>query len=179
MDNLIRYENYKPLYEADEIPMDLEDFDPEAFKKSASEWKKHVKSGDSDVDNTGLNFPNIKAVFGREDYNLRFAIAQALYLAGLNLFPTNKYHSKDIQAWDLANMGNTMTYYIGEAPQNAKLKNVTVEQLKAIKPLLLKVASDMEKYIGAFKNGKAQYTAKAMQAWPEIKAAKAALAKAL
>jgi hypothetical protein len=179
MDNLIRYENYKPLYEADEIPMDLEDFDPEAFKKAVEDWKRHTKSGDTDVDNSGLSFVNIKQVFGREDYNFRVAIAQALYLAGMNLFPTNKYHAKDIQSFDIQNYGNTMTFYIGEAPQNAKLKNVSVAQLNAIKSLANKVASGGNKYFGgSWNNGKWNYTQKQMMTWPDVKAAKAALAKA-
>jgi len=188
MKNIENYESF--LNEAQEAsPMEMEaaaememanDFDPEKAKQALADYVKRTGSGSSDQDKTGLNFPNIKQVFGREDYNFRIAIAQALYLAGMNLFPTNKYHFKDIQEWDLVNFGTTMTYYIGEGPQNELLKGVSVAQLNAVKFLAAKVFQDFGKYIGGkfgYSNGKYAYefTLSTIKAFPEVKAAAAAL----
>lgn len=191
MKNIESYESF--LNEAEAAsPMEMEagaememanDFDPEKAKQALADYVKRTGSGSSDQDKTGLNFPNIKQVFGRQDYNFRVAIAQALYLAGLNLFPTNKYHSADIQATDLKNTGCTQTYYIGEGPQNEKLKQVSVSQLNAVKGLAAKVFLDFKKYMGGnfgYYNGKYAYEIplSAIKAFPEVKAAAAALKKA-
>ncbi len=148
MKNLVQFESYKAVNEAEEAAMvDVEmemvnDFDPEKAKQALADYIKRTGSGTTDADGTGLNFPNIKQVFGRQDYNFRVAIAQALFLSNMNLFPTNKYHSKDIQASDLKSTGLTTTYYIGEGAQNEKLKKVTVPQLQAIKSLAAKIYID-------------------------------------
>jgi hypothetical protein len=189
MKNLIQFEQYIPINEAEaEMTADMEmemlnDFDPEKAKQALAEYMKRTGSGLKDSDSTGLNFPNIKQVFGRQDYNFRVAIAQALFLAGKNLFPTNKYHSADIQQLDLKNTGLTTTYYIGEGPQNDLLKKVTVAQLNAIKSLAAKIYMDQfGKYFGGeFKlsgnRGVFEFPLSAIKAFPEVKAAAAALKK--
>ena len=151
-------------------------------KQALADYVKRTGSGSSDQDKTGLNFPNIKQVFDKQDYNFRVAIAQALYLAGMNLFPTNKYHSADTQAWDLKNTGCTQTYYIGEGPQNELLKGVSVAQLNAVKSLAAKVSLDLRRYLGGnftYNNGKFTYEfpLSSIKAFPEVKAAAAALKK--
>ncbi len=189
MKNLVQFESYKAVNEAEEAAMvDVEmemvnDFDPEKAKQALADYIKRTGSGTTDADGTGLNFPNIKQVFGRQDYNFRVAIAQALFLSNMNLFPTNKYHSKDIQASDLKSTGLTTTYYIGEGAQNEKLKKVTVPQLQAIKSLAAKIYIDQSgKYFGGsfgYKGGKYgyQFSLYDIKEFPEVKAATAALAK--
>jgi hypothetical protein len=189
MKNLVQFESYKSVNEAEEAAMiDAEmemvnDFDPEKAKQALADYIKRTGSGTTDADGTGLNFPNIKQVFGRQDYNFRVAIAQALFLANMNLFPTNKYHSKDIQSLDLKETGLTTTYYIGEASQNEKLKTVKVPQLQAIKSLAAKIYMDQfGKYFGGsfgLSGGKYKYQFNLgdIQRFPEVKAATAALAK--
>ena len=190
MKNIESYESF--LNEAEEAsPMEMEaaaememvkDFDPEKAKQALADYVKRTGSGSSDQDKTGLNFPNIKQVFDKQDYNFRVAIAQALYLAGMNLFPTNKYHIADIQAIDLKNTGCTQTYYIGEGPQNELLKGVSVAQLNAVKSLAAKVSLDLRRYLGGnftYNNGKFTYEfpLSSIKAFPEVKAAAAALKK--
>ena len=190
MKNIESYESF--LNEAEEAsPMEMEaaaememvkDFDPEKAKQALADYVKRTGSGSSDQDKTGLNFPNIKQVFDKQDYNFRVAIAQALYLAGMNLFPTNKYHIADIQAIDLKITGCTQTYYIGEGPQNELLKGVSVAQLNAVKSLAAKVSLDLRRYLGGnftYNNGKFTYEfpLSSIKAFPEVKAAAAALKK--
>lgn len=184
MKHINKFESYTSLFEA-EMPEDVvfmkavKDFDPEKAKKAAEEYRKHVKGGTEDADKTGLKFPNIMEVFGAQYYNLRGAIAQALFLAGDNLFPTNSYHSKDIQDWDMKMLKTTMSYYIGEGWQNDILKKVPVETLRAIKHLALLVYSDFSKYTIHFVDSSGrlvpQYTLAQMRSWPEVKEAATAL----
>ena len=184
MKNIESYESF--LNEAEEAsPMEMEagaememvdKFDPEAAKKAQADYAKKTGSGTSDKSKTGLNFPNIKAVFGRQDYQFRIAIAQALFLAGKNLFPTNSYHAPNAQEVDLKNEGCTMTYYIGEADQNEALKKVTVKQLEAIKGLAAVVYLDFKKFSGGsfgLYGGKYryEYTLNQVRNFPEVKTA--------
>ena len=118
--------------------MDPGEFDPMKFKVASSLFTDKIGKP---VDKGNMAFPEVKEVFGRDDYNLRFFIAQALYLVGRNYFPTNKYFTKDIQAKDKAKGDLMVTYYIGEAPQNALMKKVGKSLLTTIKPLVMKMAN--------------------------------------
>jgi hypothetical protein len=118
-------------------PLDPGEFDPMKFKVASSLFTDKIGKP---VDKGNIAFPEIKEVFGRDDYNLRFMIAQALYLMGRNYFPTNKYFGKDIQAKDKANGDLMVTYYIGEAPQNMLMKKLGKGLLTTIKPLVMKIA---------------------------------------
>ncbi len=187
MNHITKFEFYNPLNEAErEAPlagaeMELADkFDPEAAKRAQAEYARRTGSGTEDKNKTGLDFPNIKAVFGRQDYQFRIAIAQALFLAGKNLFPTNSYHTKDIQQYDLKNLGCTMTFYIGEADQNEKLKKVTVKQLEAVKALAAVIYLDFKNKYAKFLGGefgyfggkyRYQYTLDQIKNFPEVKTA--------
>ena len=183
MNHITKFEFYNPLNEAEgdapsaaaEMEM-VDKFDPEAAKKAQADYAKKTGSGTTDKSKTGLNFPNIKAVFGRQDYQFRIAIAQALFLAGKNLFPTNSYHAPNTQEVDLKNEGCTMTYYIGEADQNEALKKVTVKQLEAIKGLAAVVYLDFKKFSGGsfgLYGGKYryEYTLNQVRNFPEVKTA--------
>lgn len=119
-------------------PMDPGEFDPMKFKVASSLFTDKIGKP---VDKGNIAFPEIREVFGRDDYNLRFMIAQALYLMGRNYFPTNKYFGKDIQAQDKANGDKMVTYYIGEEPQNMLMKKLGKGLLTTIKPLVVKIVN--------------------------------------
>jgi hypothetical protein len=121
-------------------------WDPEAAKKSAAEIMKSRGGSEADKAKTGLAFPNIKKVFGREDYPLRFKIAQALALAGKDFFPTNSAFPDASKNRTTLSKGMFSTYYIGDADQNEEMKKFSEPLLKAIKPLVEKMEKDMSKY---------------------------------
>jgi hypothetical protein len=89
---------------------------------------------------TTLTFPEIKEVYGRDDYNLRFVLAQALMLAGKNYFPKNKYYPNPKKEGDLL-----FTHYIGEKDQNLMLQKVGKDALVVLKPLVALVEKDLAK----------------------------------
>ena len=111
-------------------------FDPTKFKVASEMISAKIGKPKTE---SGLSFPEIKEVFGREDYNLRYLIAQVLFLVGKNYFPTNKDHSKDIQKFDKDNGIGMYSYYIGEAGQNMIMKKVGKGLLTAVKPLVMKM----------------------------------------
>lgn len=119
-------------------PLDPGEFDPLKFKVASSLFTDKIGKP---VDKGNTGFPEIKEVFGRDDYNLRFMIAQALHLVGKNYFPTNKYFGKDIQAKDKANGDLMVTYYIGEEPQNMLMKKLGKGLLTTIKPLVIQIVN--------------------------------------
>jgi hypothetical protein len=121
-------------------------FNPESAKKSSAEIMKSKGGSGTDKSKTGLSFPNIKSVFGREDYMLRFRIAQALALAGKDFFPTNSvFPDAEKNKTPLAK-GMFSTYYVGDPDQNEAMKKFSQPLLKAIKPLVEKMNKDMDKY---------------------------------
>jgi hypothetical protein len=118
-------------------PMDPGEFDPMKFKVASNLFTNKIGKP---VDDGNMGFPEIKEVFGRDDYNLRFMIAQALHLIGRNYFPTNKYFGKDIQTKDKEKGDLMVTYYVGESPQNMLMKKIGKGLLTTIKPLVMKIA---------------------------------------
>lgn len=179
MNHITKFESYVSIHEAEatvtaSMEMEKADkFDPEAAKKAQTEYAKKTGGGTSDKSTSGLDFPNIKAVFKRQDYNFRVAIAEALFLCGYNEFPSNSYHSPGAQERDLKNLGCTMTYYIGEADQNEILKGISVKALEAIKGLVALVYLDFSKYTGGdfmLVGGRYQYTSTLNQIkkFPEV-----------
>ena len=122
-------------------------FNPDAAKKTAEEIMKSKGGSGSDKSKTGLSFPNIKKVFGKEDYTLRFKIAQALALADRDFFPTNSSFPDAAKNKSSQPKGTFSTYYIGEENQNESMKKFSEALLKAIKPLVEKLDKDMGKYL--------------------------------
>jgi hypothetical protein len=121
-------------------------FNPEAAKKTAAEIMKSRGGSETDRSKSGLSFPNIKKIFGKEDYPLRFKIAQALALADKEFFPTNSVFP-DASKNNIPQMKGTFsTYYIGDADQNESMKKFSESLLKAIKPLVEKIDKDTSKY---------------------------------
>ena len=121
-------------------------WDPEAAKKAAEEIMKSRGGSSSDKSKTGLLFPNVKKVFGKEDYALRFKIAQALALSGKDFFPTNSAFPDASKNRNPLEKGMFSTYYIGDADQNEVMKKFSESLLKAVKPLVEKMEKDMSNY---------------------------------
>jgi hypothetical protein len=121
-------------------------WDPEAAKKSSEEILKLKGGSETDKSKTGLSFPNIKNVFGKEDYITRFRISQALALVGKDFFPTNSVLPDIEKNRTPLAKGMFSTYYIGDADQNEEMKKFSEPLLKAIKPLVEKMEKDMSKY---------------------------------
>ena len=122
-----------------------EGFDPVKFKVAAEMLA--TKIGEKE-DKANLGFPEIREVFGKDDYNLRFCIAQALMNLGRNYFTTNKYHTKNVQDVDKKKGFGMWTYYIGEADQNMKMKKLGKALLVTIKPLVLQIEKVMKQPLG-------------------------------
>ena len=99
-----------------------------------------VRNASFEEQKTTLTFPEIKEVYGRDDYNLRFMLAQALMLAGKNYFPKNKYNPNPKKEGDLL-----FTHYIGEKDQNLMMQKVGKDALVVLKPLVAMVEKDMSK----------------------------------
>lgn len=114
----------------------LAPFDPLKFKVAADLISKKI----GQEQKTTLTFPEIKEVFGRDDYSLRFVIAQALLLVGKNFFPQNKYNPKPQKEGDLL-----FTHYIGEKAQNLMLQGVGKDVMVVLKPLVALVDKDLAK----------------------------------
>ena len=114
----------------------LAPFDPLKFKVAAELISKKI----GQEQKTTLTFPEIKEVYGRDDYNLRFVLAQALMLAGKNYFPKNKYYPNPKKEGDLL-----FTHYIGEKDQNLMMQKVGKDALVVLKPLVALVEKDLAK----------------------------------
>ena len=176
MKNLSDFRSFiNHLNEAEESMSAPLDWDP---KKAQSAIDKAVKqTGGSNKDNkpTGLSFNNVKQVFGKNDYTVRYVIAQALKIAGKDLFQTNSYNptltenkKREIENSDKPYFFNT--YYIGEVAQNETMDKISKGVLTAIKPLvtsmLKAVGTEQDKY----------YTSSATKL-PEVAKAKIDLSK--
>jgi hypothetical protein len=133
MKNLFYFESFvKSVNES------VADWDPKRAQTAIDEIKKRNK----DADPVGLSFANIQKVFGKIDYPTRFAIAQALLLAGKNLFPTNKYYKDK----EIGSDGIYATRYIGEKDQNLKMDKVSEALLRAVKPIVDDFENNLEDY---------------------------------
>ena len=139
-------------------------FDPLKFRIAAELYAKKIGKEQK----TTLTFPEIKEVFGRDDYNLRFMLAQALLLAGKNYFPKNRFFPAPKKEGDLL-----ITYYIGEKDQNLMLQQVGKDALVVLKPLVAMVDKDQSKPSLALM----QFFKDAALNIPEVKRAKTLLAK--
>ena len=139
-------------------------FDPLKFKVAAELISKKI----GQEQKTTLTFPEIKEVYGRDDYGLRFALAQALMLAGKNYFPKNKYNPNPKKDGDLL-----ITHYIGEKPQNIMMQKVGKDALVVLKPLVALVEKDLAKPGLA----EAKFLKISSPALPEVKKVKALLDK--
>jgi hypothetical protein len=139
-------------------------FDPLKFKVAAELISKKI----GQEQKTTLTFPEIKEVYGRDDYNLRFALAQALMLAGKNYFPKNKYNPNPKKEGDLL-----LTHYIGEKDQNLMLQKVGKDALVVLKPLAALVEKDLTKPGLA----ETKFFKDSSAALPEVKKVKALLDK--
>ena len=139
-------------------------FDPLKFKVAAELISKKI----GQEQKTTLTFPEIKEVYGRDDYNLRFVLAQALMLAGKNYFPKNKYYPNPKKEGDLL-----FTHYIGEKDQNLMLQKVGKDALVVLKPLVALVEKDLNKPGLAETN----FFKDSSLALPEVKKVKALLDK--
>lgn len=121
-------------------------WNPEAAKKSAAEIMKSRGGSETDKSKSGLSFPNIKSVFGKEEYMLRFRIAQALALAGKDFFPTNSVFPDIEKNRTPLVKGMFSTYYVGDPDQNEAMKKFSEPLLKAVKPLVEMMNKNMDKY---------------------------------
>jgi hypothetical protein len=139
-------------------------FDPLKFKVAAELISKKI----GQEQKTTLTFPEIKEVYGRDDYNLRFVLAQALMLAGKNYFPKNKYYPNPKKEGDLI-----FTHYIGEKDQNLMLQKVGKDALVVLKPLVALVEKDLNKPGLA----ETKFFKDSSPALPEVKKVKALLDK--
>ena len=139
-------------------------FDPLKFRVAAELIGKKIGKEQK----TTLTFPEIKEVFGRDDYNLRFMLAQALMLAGKNYFPNNRFFTAPKKEGDLL-----ITYYIGEKDQNLMLQKVGKDALVVLKPLVALIDKDQSKSSLA----DMQFFKDAALALPEVKRAKTLLSK--
>lgn len=143
-------------------------FDPKQFKVTADIISAKIGKPQ---DKGALSFPEIREVFGREDYNLRYLIAQVLFLVGKNYFPTNKDHGKDIQQFDKENNLGMYSYYTGEAAQNMIMKKVGKGLLTTIKPLVVKLLSLRDKGMTQEENKYFKWEATKMPEVVKIKSA--------
>jgi hypothetical protein len=141
MKNIFNFESFTHSLNEEMGP-----WDPEAAKKSAEEILKSKGGSETDKSKTGLSFPNIKNVFGKEDYILRFRIAQALALAGKDFFTTNSVFPDVTKNRTPLAKGMFSTYYVGDPDQNEAMKKFSEPLLKAVKPLVEKMNKNMDKY---------------------------------
>lgn len=141
-------------------------FDPLKFKVAADLIAKQI----GPEQKTSLAFPEIKEVFGRDDYSLRFALAQALLVAGKNYFPKNKYNPNPQREGDLL-----FTSYIGEPAQNLLLQGLGKDALVVLKPLVMAVAKDLREGGPSLREG--QYFKTSAKSLPDVQRVKALLSK--
>ena len=117
-----------------------------ADKKTSEEIMKSKGGSGTDKSKSGLSFPNVKKVFGNDDYMLRFRIAQALALAGKDFFPTNSVFPDAAKNKTSLVPGMFSTYYVGDPDQNEVMKKFSEPLLKAVKPLVEMMNKNMDKY---------------------------------
>ena len=143
------------LNEAEESVSAPLDWDPKKAEAAIKKALEQAGGSTKDKDQTGLSFKSISEVFGKNDYTLRYVIAQALKIAGKDIFTTNSYNptlsenkKKEIENSDKPYYFNT--YYIGEKGQNETMDKISPAVLKAVKPLVSKMlsstTSEQEKY---------------------------------
>ena len=146
----------------------VQDWDPKRAQAAIDELVKR----DKDSESTGLSFANIQKVYGKTDYKTRFRIAQALLLAGKDIFPVNKYN-KDQSANNNYRKKDDyiFTYYVGEKDQNLKMDKFSEALLKAIKPIV----DDYSKEDSA--GNSVEYIKKTALEKPVVKQAKVAMDK--
>jgi len=133
-----------------------EEWDPKRAQKAIDDLKNQSPSM-KDSDSTGLSFNNIQKVYGKIDYPTRFKIAQALLLAGKNLFPVNKYDKSGVSLDPTT--GLFTTKYIGEKDQNLKMDKISEDLLRAVKPIVDDFQNDVDGYFNQ-KNSSLKSTVK-------------------
>ena len=149
-------------------------WDPKKAQAAIDEIMKRYKEN-KDAEPTGLSFANVQKVYGKTDYATRFRIAQALLLAGKNLFPVNQYN-KDQSANDNYRKTDTyytFTYYIGDKDQNLKMDKFSEALLKAVKPIV----DDYAKEDNLTNGESLEYIKKTALEKPVVKQAKVAIDK--
>ena len=109
-------------------------WDPKKSQTSIDDLMKKNK----DVEPTGLSFANVQKVYGKNDYNTRFKIAQALLLTGKNIFPAS----------DPTNFptGFFITTYSGKKDENLKMDKISEALLKSVKPIVDDFETDRDTY---------------------------------
>jgi hypothetical protein len=107
---------------------------PKSDQKTTDELLKRQKDSEA----TGLSFKNVKNVYGDTSFSLRYLIAWALKLAGLDFFPTSKKFPTPEKI--KSNFGETtLSMYSGDTYQNLKMDKISESLLSAIKPLVEKL----------------------------------------
>ena len=122
------------------------EWDPKKAEAAIKKAMEQTGGSMKDKDPTGLSFKNIQDVFGKSDYTIRYVIAQALKLAGRDLFPTNSYNPNlsDNKKKESENKDKPFyfnTYYIGEKDQNLMLDKISQPVLTVVKPLVSLILS--------------------------------------
>jgi len=176
MKNLSDFRSFiRNINEAEESVSSPLDWDPKKAQSAIDKAVKQTGGSSKDAKPTGLSFKNIQGVFGKNDYTLRYIIAQALKLAGKDLFQTNTYNSsldenkkKETENRDKPYYFNT--YYIGEAPQNETMDKISQSVLTAIKPLVAYI-------LKATGTEQDKYFSSSATSLPEVSKAKIDLAK--
>lgn len=137
-------------------------WDPKKAQTAIDEIMKRYKEN-KDAEPTGLSFSNIQKVYGKTDYQTRFKIAQALFLAGKSIFPRYLFGnpSDDDKFY--------ITVYSGKKDENFKMDKISEALLRAVKPIVNDWNSDDHK-IG-------EYTEKTALEKPLVKQAKVAIDK--
>ena len=109
-------------------------WDPKKSQTSIDDLMKKNK----DVEPTGLSFANVQKVYGKNDYNTRFKIAQALLLTGKNIFPAS----------DPTNFptGFFITTYSGKKDENLKMDKISEVLLRSVKPIVDDFETDRDTY---------------------------------
>ena len=148
-------------------------WDPKKAQAAIDEITKRYKEN-KDAEPTGLSFANVQKVYGKTDYQTRFEIAQALLLAGKNLFPVNSAY-KDQSANDNDRKASDIifTYYIGDKDQNLKMDKFSEALLKAVKPIV----DDYAKEDNLTNGESMEYIKKTALEKPVVKQAKVAIDK--
>lgn len=148
------------LNEAQESMSSPLDWDPKKAQAAIDKATKQTGGSSKDAKPTGLSFKNIQSVFGKNDYTLRYIIAQALKLAGKDFFQTNTYNpsldenkKKETERRGKPGAYDFVTYYIGEAPQNETMDKISQSVLTAIKPLVTSIlkatGTEQDKYFSS------------------------------
>jgi len=109
-------------------------WDPKKAQTAIDDLMKKNK----DVEPTGLSFVNVQKVYGKNDYNTRFKIAQALLLIGKNIFPASD--STSFPA------GFFFTTYSGKKDENLKMDKISEELLRSVKPIVDDFETDRDAY---------------------------------